>query len=103
MIRLVMGALRIRRLVRNARLAGVEPTFTGINGTDPVAYILSANVKRRNLNTGQRAMAAAQMRGFSKNENRIIAAAEMRRFSLNESSQPVTAKSIKVSRSPRRR
>jgi hypothetical protein len=47
MIISVPGALRIRRLVRNSRMAGVEPTFAGINGADPVAYILSANFASR--------------------------------------------------------
>ncbi len=42
-------------------MAGVDPTFTGINGTDPVTYILSANVARRNLTKGQRAMAVATL------------------------------------------
>jgi hypothetical protein len=37
----------------------VEPAFTSLNGTDPVSCILSANVARRNVTKGQRAMAAA--------------------------------------------
>jgi hypothetical protein len=39
--------------------AGVIPTFETLNGTDPVAYILAQNVKRRQLNKGQQAMAVA--------------------------------------------
>jgi hypothetical protein len=50
------------------RIAGVEPRFTSLNGHDPIAYILSANVNRRNLNAGQRAMAVVCMNSFVTNE-----------------------------------
>jgi ParB-like nuclease domain len=43
------------------RRAGVEPTVEELNGVDPASYILSANVARRNLNKGQRAMAVAKL------------------------------------------
>jgi len=43
----------------------VDPTFASLNGTDPVAYVLSANVARRNLTVGQRAMAVAILNNFS--------------------------------------
>jgi hypothetical protein len=39
--------------------AGVIPKFETLNGTDPVAFILAQNVKRRHLNKGQQAMALA--------------------------------------------
>jgi len=42
------------------RMAEVDPTFTVYDG-DPVAYVLSANVNRRNLSKGQRAMAVAML------------------------------------------
>jgi len=41
-------------------MASVEPRFVGLNGTDPVAYILSSNIARRHLTTGQRAMLTAK-------------------------------------------
>lgn len=50
-----------RNRLAACRLAGVEPRFTTLNGHDPVAYILSANVARRNLSKGQRAMAVAKL------------------------------------------
>jgi hypothetical protein len=40
-------------------MAGVEPTFVRLNGEDPAAYIVSANINRRQLTAGQRAMAIA--------------------------------------------
>lgn len=50
-----------RNRLAACRMAGVEPAFTNLNGTDPVAYVLSANVARRNLTKGQRAMAVARL------------------------------------------
>lgn len=46
------------------RRAGVRPNFTdvlGVNGTDPLSYIISANVHRRHMTRAQRAMALAMM------------------------------------------
>jgi len=48
-----------RNRLRACELAGVEPTFEQLDGHDPVAYILSANVNRRHMTKGQRAMAVA--------------------------------------------
>lgn len=54
------------------QIAGIEPTYTSLNGHDPVAYILSANISRRNLTRGQRAMAVARMTVLSQNSLRSI-------------------------------
>jgi ParB-like chromosome segregation protein Spo0J len=43
------------------RRAGVIPDYVLLDNPDPVAYILSANVHRRNLSKGQRAMAVARI------------------------------------------
>jgi hypothetical protein len=40
-------------------IAEVKPEVRLLNGEDPTAYVLSANVHRRHLTTGQRAMAVA--------------------------------------------
>ena len=61
-----------RNRLAACRIAGVDPTYTSLNGTDPVAYILSANVARRNLTKGQRAMAIAQMGALSQSSLREI-------------------------------
>jgi hypothetical protein len=39
----------------------VEPRFEKLDGQDPKAYIVSANLARRNLTKGQQAMALASM------------------------------------------
>lgn len=44
------------------RRAGVVPTTIELNGADPLAYIISTNIKRRHLNKGQQAMAVAMIR-----------------------------------------
>jgi hypothetical protein len=48
---------------RNAacKIAGVEPTFDKLNGRDPLDYIVSVNLARRNLTKGQQAMALAMI------------------------------------------
>jgi len=51
----------------------VEPRFTSLNGYDPITYILSANINRRNLNAGQRAMAIVRLADFSEISQRQLA------------------------------
>ena len=50
-----------RNRLAACKLAGVEPRFEQLNGRDPLAYIASANLKRRNLTKGQQAMALAMI------------------------------------------
>jgi len=49
-----------RNRLAACKLAGVEPRVEELAG-DPVAYIYSANVARRNMSKGQRAMAIAKL------------------------------------------
>lgn len=41
--------------------AGVEPQFEVFEGSDPLGFVLSANLQRRHLTEGQRAMIAARL------------------------------------------
>src|SRR5271155_5626926 len=50
-----------RNRLAACKLAGVKPTFEKLNGQDPLAYIVSANLARRNLTKGQQAMAYAKI------------------------------------------
>lgn len=63
-----------RNRLEGCRRAGREPTFTTLNGQDPVAFILSANVARRHLTKGQQAMAVARALLFFKNRSAAEAA-----------------------------
>lgn len=50
-----------RNRMRACEIAGIpfDVVEVDLNGSDPVAYVVSMNVKRRNLTAGQRAIAAA--------------------------------------------
>ena len=43
------------------KIAGVVPTSRDLNGEDPAAFVISANIHRRHLTKGQRAMAVAMI------------------------------------------
>jgi hypothetical protein len=46
--------------------AGIQPQFVTLaNGTDPISFIWSENIKRRHLTKGQRAIIAAKVRSFN--------------------------------------
>lgn len=47
-----------RNRLAASRLAGVEPTFTTYHGDAPYAFVVSENIKRRHLDTGQAAFLA---------------------------------------------
>jgi hypothetical protein len=51
-----------RNRLAACKLAGIEPFYSDLpRGRDPLAYIASANLMRRNLTKGQQAMAMAMM------------------------------------------
>jgi hypothetical protein len=48
-----------RNRLKACKMAGVEPRFQRLNGEAEAAFIVSANLERRNLSKGQQAMARA--------------------------------------------
>lgn len=57
-----------RNRCKACELAGVEPGVKVYEGEDPVAYILAANLKRRNLNESQLATLAVDLLPFYESE-----------------------------------
>ena len=53
-----------RNRLAACQLAKVEPKFEELNGRDAAAYIVGANLKRRNLSKGQQAMGLAMVYGM---------------------------------------
>ena len=71
--------------------AGVEPQLTEFQGSDPLAFVLSANLKRRHLSVAQRAMVAAKIANMPAHRPEIKCA-NLR------TSQPDAAETLGVSR-----
>jgi hypothetical protein len=49
-------------------IAAVEPKFTTYGGSDPRGYVLSVNLRRRNITKGQAAMISAKARSESEHQ-----------------------------------
>jgi hypothetical protein len=50
-----------RNRLKACAIAGVEPRFEVYDGSDPVGFIVSSNLKRRQLNESQRALIATRL------------------------------------------
>jgi hypothetical protein len=71
-------------------LKGIEPRFAEFRGSDPVAFVVSLNLKRRHLDDAQRSMVAAKLATLKRGDNQ---------HSPNgETSQAKAAKLLNVSK-----
>lgn len=57
------------------KLVKIEPRFTGYNGSTPVAFVWSQNIRRRHLTADQKGAIAIQMLPELEAENRAVKAA----------------------------
>lgn len=58
-----------RNRYRACEIAGIEPMTRGYLGDNPLAFVVSANLKRRHLTESQRGIAAAQVATMRKEDN----------------------------------
>lgn len=79
-----------RNRLEACRRAGIKPTTTIVNGQDVLAYILSANVYRRNLTKGQIAMISVEV--CSETEQPKRDAARLAKISLGRIGQAAIVK-----------
>jgi ParB-like nuclease domain len=59
-----------RNRLRTCTAAGFEPTFTAYTGDDPIAFVVSLNLRRWHLDESQRAMVAAKLARRSRDSAR---------------------------------
>tara|TARA_R110002073_G_scaffold76548_6_gene185856 strand:- start:10602 stop:11507 length:906 start_codon:yes stop_codon:yes gene_type:complete len=65
-----------RNRLKACRDAGVEPVFETYDGDDPVGFIISKNIRRRQLSPSQRAMIAAEIARLAPGRPKKASAAE---------------------------
>jgi N6-adenosine-specific RNA methylase IME4 len=58
-----------RNRLRACEAAGIEPVFTVYTGDDPVAFVVSLNLRRRHSDESQRAMVAAKLATLRAGDN----------------------------------
>jgi N6-adenosine-specific RNA methylase IME4 len=58
-----------RNRLRACEAAGIEPVFTVYTGDDPVAFVVSLNLRRRHLDESQRTMVAAKLATLRAGDN----------------------------------
>jgi N6-adenosine-specific RNA methylase IME4 len=58
-----------RNRFRACEAVGIEPTFTPYRGDNPLAFVISANLRRRHLDDSQRAMVAAKLSTLKLGDN----------------------------------
>jgi N6-adenosine-specific RNA methylase IME4/ParB-like chromosome segregation protein Spo0J len=80
-----------RNRYRACLAAGIDPTFTAYTGDDPVAYVVSLNLRRRHLDESQRAMVAAKLATLKLGDNQHSEGLPIGRSSelLNVGERPV--------------
>ncbi len=82
-----------RNRLAACEMVDVEPDFVELNGSDPVAFILSANLARRHMTKGQRAMAGVRAYGNKVANRQTARVSGVNREYVNRASRVLDADS----------
>ncbi len=69
----------------------IEPKFTEYKGNEPVAYVMSLNLQRRNLTAGQKAIVAEEFIPFIENERKNV-----NMVTLRGSEPPIKGRTVDI-------
>jgi hypothetical protein len=72
-------------------MVGVEPDFVELGGSDPVAFILSANLARRHMTKGQRAMAGVMALSVNNSQSKVASVVGVDRSYVSQARQVLDA------------
>ncbi|MEH3108973.1 MAG: ParB N-terminal domain-containing protein [Agrobacterium cavarae] len=81
-----------RNRYKACQMLGISPRFKDFNGNDPIAFVVSLNLKRRHLTESQRAMFAGKLANLGKGN-----LSKSANLPISPVSQPEAAKMLNVS------
>ena len=77
-----------RNRLAACKVAKVKPIFTTYDGDDPIGYVISENLRRRNLTPGQRAQLGSQLKAMYAEEAKAAEAERQRKAIEQQRSKP---------------
>lgn len=79
-----------RHRYRACKAAGIKPRFEQYKGSDPLGFVVSANIDRRHLTIGQRAVIAARIADLKQGEAGVSAMNQSANLRFGENAPKIT-------------
>jgi N6-adenosine-specific RNA methylase IME4/ParB-like chromosome segregation protein Spo0J len=77
-----------RNRLKACKAAGIEPQFVDYEGNDPLAFVISMNVRRRHLDESQRSLIASRLANMRRDERTDLQpSANLRKVSQAEAAE----------------